>query len=123
MGISAGAFGAHALSKRLGDKSVTWSLASNYAILNGIALLAISQHPVHSRRYGPACILGGTILFSGSIFALLLFRDQFVASPLFPLQAGQELMEIVFNRTSKIAGPATPIGGLLMIGGYLSLLL
>lgn len=31
--------GAHALAPRLGEKTVTWSLASNYAIFNGSALV------------------------------------------------------------------------------------
>lgn len=56
--------------------SIEISLASNYAILNGIALLAISQHPVHSRRVGAPLIAVGATLFSGSIFALLLFREK-----------------------------------------------
>jgi len=67
-----------------------------------VALLAISQHPIHSKRLAVPLIIAGTTLFSGSIFALLLFRGQ-------------------MGSLTKIVGPSTPVGGLLMIGGYLSL--
>ncbi|GAA5866631.1 hypothetical protein JCM8547_002702 [Rhodosporidiobolus lusitaniae] len=102
-GIMAGAFGAHALAPRLGEKAATWGMASQYAILNGIGLLAISQHPVYAKRLAVPFIIAGTTLFSGSIFALLLFRDR-------------------MGGFAKVVGPTTPVGGLLMIGGYLSLL-
>lgn len=52
-GIGAGAFGAHALAPRLGEKAPTWAMAAQYACFNGVALLAISQHPIYSRRYAP----------------------------------------------------------------------
>jgi len=67
-----------------------------------VALLAISQHPIHSKRLAVPMIIAGTTLFSGSIFALLLFKDK-------------------MGSLTRIIGPSTPIGGLLMIGGYLSL--
>ncbi|GAA5829839.1 hypothetical protein JCM11251_007903 [Rhodosporidiobolus azoricus] len=102
-GIMSGAFGAHALAPRLGEKAATWTLASHYAIMNGVALLAISQHPTYSKRLAVPLVIGGTVLFSGSIFALLLFKDR-------------------MGGFVKIVGPSTPLGGLLMIGGYLSLL-
>ncbi|GAA5986058.1 hypothetical protein JCM11641_005541 [Rhodosporidiobolus odoratus] len=102
-GITAGAFGAHALGPRLGEKAATWTLASHYAIMNGIGLLAISQHPVYSKRLAVPLVIAGTTLFSGSIFALLLFKDR-------------------MGGFTKIVGPSTPLGGLMMIGGYLSLL-
>ncbi|GAA6007442.1 hypothetical protein JCM10207_006343 [Rhodosporidiobolus poonsookiae] len=101
-GIMAGAFGAHALAPRLGEKAATWTMASHYAIMNGIGLLAISQHPVYSKRLAVPLVIAGTTLFSGSIFALLLYREK-------------------MGGLSKIVGPTTPLGGLLMIGGYLSL--
>ncbi|GAA6035754.1 hypothetical protein JCM8097_005684 [Rhodosporidiobolus ruineniae] len=102
-GIMAGAFGAHALAPRLGEKAATWTLASHYAIMNGIGLLAISQHPVYSKRLAVPLVIAGTTLFSGSIFALLLFKER-------------------MGGFAKVVGPTTPLGGLLIIGGYLSLL-
>ncbi|KAK4055478.1 hypothetical protein OIV83_000024 [Microbotryomycetes sp. JL201] len=103
-GVLTGALGAHALASRLGNKTATWSLASHFAILNGAALLAISQHPTHGKRLPGLLIATGTAMFSGSIFALLLYRERMGA-------------------LSNIVGPVTPLGGLLMIGGYLGLLL
>lgn len=52
------------------------TMASHYAIINGVALLAISQHPVYSKRWSGPLIIAGTTLFSGSIFALLLWRER-----------------------------------------------
>jgi uncharacterized membrane protein YgdD (TMEM256/DUF423 family) len=43
-----------------------------------VGLLAISQHPVYSKRLAVPLIIAGTTLFSGSIFALLLFKQQCV---------------------------------------------
>ncbi|GAA5893298.1 hypothetical protein JCM8208_004401 [Rhodotorula glutinis] len=102
-GIMAGAFGAHALAPRLGEKAATWGMASQYAILNGIGLLAISQHPTYCKRLSVPLIIAGTTLFSGSIFALLLYKDR-------------------MGSFARIVGPTTPVGGLLLIGGYISLL-
>lgn len=70
--------------------------------LSLVALLAISQHPVHSKRLAVPLIIAGTTLFSGSIFALLLFKGK-------------------MGSLTKVVGPSTPVGGLLMISGYLSL--
>lgn len=55
----------------------------HYLIMNGVALLAISQHPKFGSnalttkglgRYAGALIGGGALVFSGSIFLLLLDR-------------------------------------------------
>jgi len=107
--VASGAFGAHALAKRLGDKgSSTWSMASSYLMVNGVALLAISQHPRFglglsggkgAPRYAGMLIGVGAITFSGSIFLLLLDRSRF-----------------------RFLGPVTPLGGVSMIAGYLALL-
>lgn len=61
---------------------------SHYLIANGVALLAISQHPKFGNlsngttrglpRYAGALIGTGAVLFSGSIFLLLLDRAKCV---------------------------------------------
>lgn len=60
---------------------------SHYLIANGVALLAISQHPKFGNasnatrglpRYAGALIGTGAVLFSGSIFMLLLDRARYV---------------------------------------------
>ncbi|KAL8290305.1 hypothetical protein RQP46_003244 [Phenoliferia psychrophenolica] len=99
-GIGAGAFGAHALATRLGEKAPVWGTASHYLMFNGVALLALSQHGVYSKRWGVPLIIGGAVMFSGSIFGLLLFGKERV----------------------RFLGPVTPLGGLLLLAGYTSLL-
>lgn len=42
-----------------------------------VGLLAISQHPVYAKRLATPLIIAGTTLFSGSIFALLLYRERY----------------------------------------------
>ncbi|KAH7883683.1 hypothetical protein F5I97DRAFT_1894806 [Phlebopus sp. FC_14] len=103
VGMIAGAFGAHALKRRPGitaDNLYAWGTASNYAIMNGVGLMLVSMHPRFSvhRFAGPAIATGGAV-FSGSVMALVLFKD------------------------FKFLGPVTPLGGMLMIAGYVSLAL
>lgn len=39
------------MSSRLDAKQAsTWAMASQYAFVNGVALLALSGHPVYARR-------------------------------------------------------------------------
>ncbi|KAI0051714.1 hypothetical protein FA95DRAFT_1554245 [Auriscalpium vulgare] len=101
-GMLAGAFGTHGLKSRPGmtaDKINSFATGAHYAVFNGLSLLLVSYHPrfaVH-RFAGPAIAIGG-LIFSSSVFALVLDRDRF-----------------------KAIGPITPLGGLLMIAGYVSL--
>ncbi|KAK0431255.1 uncharacterized protein EV420DRAFT_1513301 [Desarmillaria tabescens] len=100
-GVIAGAFGAHSLRGRPGmtpDKIAAFKTASEYAVFNGLALLLVSMHPRFAFHpfAGPAIAAGG-LLFSGSIFALTL------------------------NSKLKPLGPVTPLGGVCLIAGYLSL--
>ncbi|KAJ7783898.1 DUF423-domain-containing protein [Mycena maculata] len=103
VGIMAGAFGAHGLKSRgIAPESIaSFQTASHYTVFNGLALLLLSLHPRFSvHRFAGPAIAAGTFLFSGSIFALVLNRDRF-----------------------KFLGPVTPMGGLLMIAGYVSMAL
>ncbi|KAI0639724.1 DUF423-domain-containing protein [Trametes polyzona] len=103
-GIIAGAFGSHGLQKRPGitpEKLHAWQTASNYAIYNGLGLLAVSLHPRFAlHRFAGPAIAVGSMIFSGSIMALILARDRL-----------------------KWMGPITPIGGSIMIAGYIALAL
>ncbi|KAH6917285.1 hypothetical protein BKA70DRAFT_1418048 [Coprinopsis sp. MPI-PUGE-AT-0042] len=103
VGIMTGAFGAHGLKSRPGitpDNLHAFGTASSYLIYNGLAMMLVSLHPRFAKHKiaGPA-IATGTLLFSGSIFALVLARDRF-----------------------RFLGPVTPLGGSIMIAGYLALL-
>ena len=103
-GVTLGAFGAHALKKVLKERNVeaSWKTAVQYQLLHALALLAVSTREVDRKStvpWGRAASLWtfGTILFSGSIYGLCL--------------GGPRLL-----------GPVTPIGGLLLIGGWTCLL-
>ncbi len=93
-----GAFGAHALAKYTGQdpKSLkTWETAAHYHLVHSAALLASSGH----RSKLPAGLFtGGIVLFSGSLYLLVLTQKKWL-------------------------GAITPIGGLLLTGGWLALLL
>ncbi|OCF37202.1 hypothetical protein I317_00074 [Kwoniella heveanensis CBS 569] len=103
-GISFGAFGSHGLRNikpPLPETKISsFNTAASYLIYNGIALLAISFHPAllsaTSKRFrlGAGLIMGGALVFSGSIFGLVLARDRF-----------------------RWLGPVTPLGGMGMIAG------
>ncbi|EIN14191.1 DUF423-domain-containing protein [Punctularia strigosozonata HHB-11173 SS5] len=116
-GVITGAFGAHGLRRRPGvtqDNIHAWETAAHYSasprcgayvgrnsspkplqVFNGLALMLVSLHPrFASHRFAGPAIAAGSVVFSGSIFALVLNRDRF-----------------------KWLGPVTPIGGLAMIAG------
>ncbi len=113
-GVAAGAFGAHALKATLQDRGTTdsWRTAVQYQLLHALALLAVSSASnlpwsgsdsvtdttaLSTWSWASTLWTGGTFLFSGSIYALSL------GGP-------------------KLLGPVTPIGGLMMMGGWLALL-
>ena len=93
--VGFGAFGAHALGGTIEPKLLkTWETAAQYHLAHSIVILAAS----YANR-GTACSLltAGVVLFSGSLYALVL--------------SGQRKL-----------GAITPIGGLLMIAGWLALM-
>ena len=102
LAVMAGAFGAHGLRARVtADQISAWTTASQYHLLHSIALLALGLFAAATSRSvtTPAALFAaGTVLFSGSIYLLVLTEMRWL-------------------------GPVTPIGGLLLIAGWLSLLL
>ena len=96
-GVALGAFGAHALKKVLLERGTTasWATAVQYQLLHAVALLALpslkGDHELTKKLW-----VGGVVLFSGSIYGLSL--------------GGPRLL-----------GPVTPLGGLCLIGGWVSL--
>lgn len=101
-GVVLGAFGAHALRARLEPAQLaSWHTAVQYQLFHSVALLALALFAnATGRSLGatPWLFAFGVLLFSGSIYALVL-------------GAGRWL------------GPVTPVGGLLLIAGWASLLL
>ena len=100
--VAAAAFGAHGLRDRLQPEQVAaWTTAAHYQLLHSAVILALGLFEMTSERSArvPASLFtGGVILFSGSIYLLTLTGLRFL-------------------------GPVTPVGGLCLIAGWLSLLL
>lgn len=101
-GVVLGAFGAHALRARLDPAALaTWQTAVQYHLIHALALLALALFARVSGRsvtLPSALLVAGVTLFSGSLYLLAT--------------AGW-----------KWLGPVTPLGGLCLIAGWLSLLL
>ncbi|KAL1893292.1 hypothetical protein Sste5346_006468 [Sporothrix stenoceras] len=93
--VAFGAFGAHGLKNRISDpaKLASWSTAAHYQLAHSVAMLAARGNPVASTFFA-----AGMTMFSGSIYALVLDPERF-----------------------KALGPVTPIGGLCLILGWLTL--
>ncbi|KAL7539808.1 hypothetical protein ACHAXR_009632 [Thalassiosira sp. AJA248-18] len=103
-GVGLGAFGAHALKATLSKKAGAgdnWKTAVSYQLLHAVALLTLSTLDRKELKTHPSSWSGGkmmalgTALFSGSIYLLCL-------------DIGPK----------KILGPTTPVGGLLLISGW-----
>ncbi|KUI66117.1 hypothetical protein VM1G_01380 [Cytospora mali] len=93
--VCLGAFGAHGLKNRVSDpaKIASWNTAAQYHLAHSIALLIARDNPVAAGLF-----TAGMTMFSGSIYALILDPARF-----------------------RFLGPVTPLGGLCLIGGWLSL--
>jgi uncharacterized membrane protein YgdD (TMEM256/DUF423 family) len=94
--VAAGAFGAHGLEGRAGEVMRT---GSTYEFLHALAVIgcaAFMQVGAARARFAPALFLSGTVLFSGSLYALALGAPRWI-------------------------GIITPFGGLLFLAGWLVL--
>lgn len=105
-GIILGAFGAHALKDELHDpeKLQSFETGVKYQIYHGLALIAlVAIGRVFQLNFSASFrfILIGVICFSVSIYGLTL---------------GHLFHNVAFN---KVLGPITPIGGLLLLIGWL----
>ncbi len=101
-----GAFGAHALKTILAKKvgaGENWKTAVTYQLVHAVALLSLSAIDKKSLRDPPSpsswsggkMMAMGAAMFSGSIYCLCLDFGP-----------------------KKVLGPITPIGGLLLISGW-----
>lgn len=99
-GVLLGAFGAHGLSARGAspDQLASWQTAVQYLLIHAVALLALgggirlSDSPW--LEWSATAWMIGVILFSGSIFLLVLGGPRWL-------------------------GPVTPVGGVALIIGWL----
>lgn len=102
LAVALGAFGAHALRDFLErtQRLDTYTTAVQYQFYHTFALLAVAL--LHDKfkskllKYSAICFIAGILLFSGSLY-LLVFTQQ------------------------TFWGAATPIGGVLLIGGWMFL--
>jgi len=98
LGVALGAFGTHALRTRLPTERLSaFETAVRYQLIHAVALLAVAwlveRVPHPAVRQAGWLLLLGTVVFSGSLYALTL--------------SGMGVL-----------GAITPVGGLLMILGW-----
>lgn len=107
VGVLLGAFGAHGLKTVLTvDQLATFETGVRYQMYHGIALLIVACVPILTDAVKQRLawfFITGILLFSGSIYGL----------------TGRH----VFNFEASFLGPVTPVGGLLLICGWIFLLI
>ena len=101
LSVGAGAFGAHGLRDSVTPERLSaWQTAAHYGLVHSAVLLALALYASATGRaiaLPAALFTAGILLFSGSIFGLVLFE-------------------------LRVLGPVTPIGGVLLLAGWASLL-
>lgn len=99
IGVVLGAFGAHALEETLAasGKLETWETGVRYQLFHALALIAfgVFRERAPGKDFPAPFLFLGSALFSLSIYALC------------------------FDFMKGVMGPLTPLGGLLMIVGWL----
>ncbi len=101
LAVAAGAFGAHALRARLSAELLAaFETGARYQMYHALALLlvawAVTRWPGAPVRAAGWLFVGGTVLFSGSLYLLALTGARWL-------------------------GAVTPLGGLLFLAGWLAL--
>lgn len=102
IGVAAGAFGAHGLAERLpADRLAVWETAARYQLFHAVALLAVAwattRWPGATASAAGWLFVAGTLLFSGSLYALSLTGIRWL-------------------------GAITPFGGLAFLAGWACLI-
>lgn len=98
-GVALGAFGAHAIKQRVGAEHLEiWKTAVLYHLVHAgvLAALGLAGERLRGIRVVAGLFLAGSLIFSGTLYALVL--------------TGRGLW-----------GAVTPVGGLLLLGGWLGL--
>lgn len=107
LAIVLGAFGAHALKKILtAEKLSSFEIGVRYQMYTALTLLLIGfnfSFETTTERTAFYLLLIGSVLFSGSIYLLSLSE--------------------YLNRNMRFLGPVTPLGGLLLIGGWVAIVI
>jgi len=102
-GVAAGAFGAHALKASLApDRLAVFETAVRYQLMHALALFAcawvLQTWPCRTAFAAGSCFIAGTVLFSGSLYGLVLFG-------------------------APALGAVTPIGGAGFLAGWILLVI
>ena len=93
-GVMFGAFGVHGLRSMLTPEALGWwQTAVQWQMWQAIGLVAIGAARIPRARWPSTLLLAGTIIFSGSLYAMALTDLRWL-------------------------GAVTPVGGALMIGGW-----
>lgn len=104
LSIILGAFGAHALKKKLTSEQLTsFETGVKYQMYHAIVLLLVGFNFQSNLGNTSLFFIIGTILFSFSIYGLVLSD--------------------AFGKKMKFLGPITPIGGLCLLIGWVLLLI
>lgn len=102
LAVLLGAFGAHALKKKLSEEQLrSYETGVKYQFYHGILLLVLGFNlgfTTSLEQYIAYCFIFGVILFSFSIYGLVLSD--------------------IGGRKWKFLGPVTPLGGLLLVVGW-----
>lgn len=101
LAVAAGAFGAHALRSRLpADLLAVFETAARYQMYHALGLLAVAwavqRWPGASTQWAGWLFVAGTVLFSGSLYALALSGARWL-------------------------GAITPLGGAAFLAGWVCL--
>jgi uncharacterized membrane protein YgdD (TMEM256/DUF423 family) len=109
IGVLGGAFGAHALKEVLtSEQLLSFQTGVRYQMIHAVVLmilfLLLNKYDLKQFKIAAQFIFWGVILFSGSIFILTL-------------------KNIIGLEVLKFAGPITPLGGTLIITGWVFIVL
>lgn len=101
--VATGAFGAHGLQSRVDERMLeVWETAARYQMYHALALFAVawlvSQTQATSATVAGWSFFAGTLIFSGSLYIMVLSGVKWL-------------------------GAITPIGGTIMIVGWIACLL
>jgi uncharacterized membrane protein YgdD (TMEM256/DUF423 family) len=103
LGIILGAFGAHILKKKLNENQLSsFETGVKYQMYHAILLIVVGLNFQENLALASIFIIVGIIFFSFSIYGLVLSD--------------------AFGKKLKILGPITPIGGLLLLTGWVLIL-
>jgi uncharacterized membrane protein YgdD (TMEM256/DUF423 family) len=101
LSVAAGAFGAHGLRASVTPERLSaWQTAAHYGLAHSAVLVALALFASATGRsiaLPAGLFTAGIVLFSGSIFGLVLWEI-------------------------RALGPVTPIGGLCLLAGWASLI-